>query len=332
MKKEKKMTLEEYQAANRKNRYSPIVKPAMLLFIASLGIIIISMLVLVVARMFEINEYLGYVSIGVAVLVLAFFYIVPLVQIHKMKPFIVNVDRDNIKKAKLHNKRLREEIADHFIDITAKTEGLGWYDKTLVGDLAIARSAKDDAMLKSTLSKLYLGDVKSRANEMIRRTAIRIGVLTAISQNEKIDTLMVATYNYKLVKDIIYLYGFRPTDNKMLKIYASVVSNALLAYGISLSSNSIGYGVTKGIGAVAEGIPWLGNAIAMAIGSATEGVINAIMTAVIGNQTVKYLKEEYRLQDMLDGIEIPEFDEQEMIKDVKAEVVSEVKTVKKAAA
>ena len=327
----KKMTLEEYQQESRRNLYSPLVKPTIILLAATLGVVIVSMLVLVVSKMFERNEYLGYVSIGLAVLILILFYIIPLVQIHRLKPFIINVDRDNIRKAQRYNKQLREKIADHFIDITAKTEGLGWYSKELVGDLAIARNTKDNEMLKNTLTRLYLGDVKRQATEMIKKTAIRVGVLTAISQSEKIDTLVVGTFNYKLVKDIIYLYGFRPTDNKLLKIYASVVSNALLAYGVSISSNSFGVGVSKGITAVAEGLPWLGNAIAVAIGSATEGVINAIMCAVIGNQTVKYLKEEYHLQDMLDGVEVPDLDEDKIVQEVKTEVIAEAKAVKKSA-
>ena len=327
----KKMTLEEYQQQCRNNRYSPLVKPALTILLATIGIIIVTMLILVVAEMFKVNEYLGYASIAVAVLVLVFFYIVPLIKIHKLKPFIINVDRDNIHAAKKHNKLVREQIADHFIDITAKTEGLGWYDKELIGELAIAKASKDNEGLKNTLTKIYVNNVKKQASEMITKTSIRIGVLTALSQSEKIDTLLVAAYNYKLVKDIIYLYGFRPTDNKLLKIYASVVTNAMLAYGVSVTSNSLGYGVSKGLGAVAEGIPWLGNAIAVAIGSTTEGVVNAIMTAVIGNQTVKYLKEEYRLQDILDGVEVPNLDEEEIIDEVKCEVIDEVKAVKKKA-
>ena len=160
---------------------------------------------------------------------------------------------------------------------------------------------------------------------MITKSAVRIGVVTALSQSERLDTLLVATLNLKLIKDILYLYGFRPTDEKLIKIYRTVLVNSLIAYGASAAGQALGKGLGKSVEAVAGGIPFLGNAIATVVGSVAEGVINGFMTVVIGNQTVKYLKEEYHLQDILDGVEIPDVDEQMMMESVKTEIVAETK-------
>ena len=321
----KKMTLEEYQEKAKDYRYSPLVKPILVMLVATIGIGIVSLLVLVVIRLFDVHEYAGYAGIAVAVLLFIFFYLVPIIKIHKLKPFIVNVDKENLKKALKHNKENREKIADHFIDITAKTEGLGWYSKDKVGNLAIARNTKDDTLLKNTLTDLYQTDVKKNASNMITKSAVRIGVVTALSQSERLDTLLVATLNLKLIKDILYLYGFRPTDEKLIKIYRTVLVNSLIAYGASAAGQALGKGLGKSVEAVAGGIPFLGNAIATVVGSVAEGVINGFMTVVIGNQTVKYLKEEYHLQDILDGVEIPDVDEQMMMESVKTEIVAETK-------
>ncbi|MBP5408283.1 MAG: hypothetical protein J6Y42_04025 [Bacilli bacterium] len=76
-------------------------------------------------------------------------------------------------------------------------------------------------------------------------------------------------------------------------------------------------------------IPLLGQAISTVISSASQGIINGAMTVVIGEQTKKYLKDEYHLQDILDDVEIIDNSEEEMIKDVKEEILKSTKDLKK---
>ena len=114
-KEDKKMTLEEYQEKYSKTENAKAIKFGLVLFIAGIGIVIATCLTLVVLRVFEINEYVGYASIAVAVLVFIFLYIVPVIQIHKYKPFITNVSPRNVRHAKSYNKKLRNEISDKMI-------------------------------------------------------------------------------------------------------------------------------------------------------------------------------------------------------------------------
>ena len=77
--------------------------------------------------------------------------------------------------------------------------------------------------------------------------------------------------------------------------------------------------MVKAVGDVAKGIPLLGNAISVLVDSSVQGLGNATLTAVIGRNTVRYLVKEYRLQNVLDGVELEETDEEfdEMCRSVR---------------
>jgi len=179
-------------------------------------------------------------------------------------------------------------------------------------------------MLKETLTTIYSTDVKTASNRMIREHAVKIGITTALSQSDKLDTVFVLLYELDLIKQLVMLYGYRPSDAKLLKIYRTVLTNALIAYGIQSTTANIATGVTKKIGDIAGSIPVLGAAIGTVIDCTSQGVINSSLTVVIGIQTKKYLKEEYHLQDMLDNVEFEdetsEEDEKELINSVRTEV------------
>ena len=88
--------------------------------------------------------------------------------------------------------------------------------------------------------------------------------------------------------------------------------------------------ISKGLSATFEGLPLLGSLISTAIASASQGIINGVMTGIIGVQTKRYLIKEYHLQDILDEIELddPE-DDEEMIKGISKEIKSQTKESKK---
>lgn len=326
-----KMTFEEYQSKYSGSVNAKRAKSLLTIVIAAIGIGIFALLTLLVLRVFEMNEYAGYASIAVAVLLFVLCYIVPLVKIQKTKPFMVYVEENNAAKAKRYNKKLREEIADKMIEITAKTKDLGWYKTESVGKLAIARQTNDDAALKAQLTEMYNGEIKKQAGSLIRSYSIQIGMITAISQSDKIDTLVVGSYELNLIKRLIYLYGYRPSDAKMLKIYSQILTNALIAYGASSVTSNIAIGVVNSIGGAMEKIPVLGQVVSTAIGSTAQGIINASMTVVIGFQTLHYLRKEYHLQDILDGVEVAEEDEDEIMEEARKEVVKGMKNAKKTA-
>jgi len=325
-----KMTLEEYQKKYSKPVNVKTARTFLFIFAAAIGIIVFVALFFVVMKLFDIHQIAGYSGIVIAVIIYIFVYIIPLIKIGKTKAFITNVDSRNAKEAQKFNRELRNNIADKMIDLTANTEGVGWYSNERIGRLAIARQAKNDKDTKDILTEIYDTDVRSASNKMIRDHALKVGITTALSQSEKVDTLFVVAYNLSLIKDIVFLYGYRPSDAKLAKIYQVVIVDALIAYG--LGAGGVANVASKFGGKALEGVPFLGNALGTLVDSVAQGIINSTLTVMIGFQTKKYLKKEYHLQDILDEIEITEemeaSEEKEMVESLKDEIKTKAKEKK----
>ncbi|MBP5216600.1 MAG: YcjF family protein [Bacilli bacterium] len=313
------LTLEEYQKKYVRRENAKGMKVVSRMLAVLIGVILFTCLFFVCVKSYEINEYFGYAMIGVSVLFFIFFYIVPVVRIYKYGYFITNVDGKNARAAQRHNKALRKEIADHIIHLHSEVGVIKWYDDGQVGKLAIAVNTNKDDQIKANLTLLFQGSVKKTAQSIIRKSAFRAGLQSAISQQNVLDVALVSATNLKMIKDIIYLYGFRPSDAKLSKIFGEVMMSALAAYG--LESTNLGSTVVKDLGAGAKSIPILGGILGTIIDSTIQGLVNAAFTAFIGYQTIKYLEKEYHLQDILDGIEL---EDEEDLKETCLEVKNDI--------
>ena len=138
---------------------------------------------------------------------------------------------------------------------------------------------------------------------MIRKSAVYVGVSTLISQSGMMDALLMIIFQLKLVKDIVYLYGYRPSDAQMTKILKNVLRNSLMAYGLSAAADAVG----QLVGASMGKIPFIG----VVVSSGLQGAVNAAFTSLIGQQTINYLIKEYKLQEMLDNVVFIMSDEEE---------------------
>lgn len=321
----KKMTIYEYEQKYAKRQNLRGARLVLKLLAAALGVLIFAMLFFVVKDLWAIHMYAGIAGTVVAVILFICLYIVPLVKIMKTGYFEVNVNAKTARAAQKHNKRVRHEIADKIIEVTSKVEGVGWYDSQVVGALAIAVNSGDEEGIKLSLTELYTGSVKKSAKALISKSSLRCATYSALSQSNKVDSLLVAFLNLQLVKDLVYLYGFRPSDAKLVKIFARVLQNSLIAYG--LGSAKIGNSIVKSMGDAVRSIPLLGSAISVIVDCSVQGLTNGVLSAVIGYQTIKYLNDEYKLQEILDGVEIAE--KEEDFKETCAEIEKELKTGKR---
>lgn len=305
---DKKLTIYEYEQKYSRRQNVRGTKFLLRFLAAIIGLFLFTCLFFLTYHVWEINEYAGYAVGGVCLILYIVFFIVPLCKIMRTDYFHVNVNAFTAKEAKKHNKKLRHEIADKIIDFTASVEGVGWYDSQIVGQLAIASKRGDEAALKQNLSLLYAGSVKRSAHDLIMRNALKSATYSAVSQTSLVDSALVIVVNLQLIKDLVFLYGFRPSDGKLMKIFGRVLKNSLVAYG--LSSMQIGNTVVRSMGDVVKGIPILGSAIASLVDSSVQGLSNGVLTAVIGFQTINYLNKEYKLQDILDNVELTETEEE----------------------
>lgn len=327
-KNEEKMTIYDYEQKYTRRQNVRGAKLFIGLFAAAIGVFLFFCLFSVTMRVFElelpanINIYAGAGTAVVCVLLYIFLFIVPLVKILKLNYFITNVNAKTARAAQKHNRKVRHELADKIIDLTAKVEGVGWYDSETVGKLAIAQKTGDEKALNDCLSNLYSGSIKKNAKDMIFKTSVKTAMYSAISQTNKVDALLVAFLNIQLVKDILFLYGFRPSDTRLVKIFGMVLQNSLIAYG--LGGMKLGNTIVQTMGNAIKGIPLLGAAISTVVDSSVQGLTNGVLTAVIGHQTIKYLSTEYRLQEILDGIEIEQTEEEftETCKELEKELKS----------
>lgn len=324
------MTLEEYERTYSQRENSKLAKSLIKIVVTAVGLLMVAALLFIVLRLFQVHRIAGYISIAFALVVFVCFYILPVIKIKQFKAFEINVTHRNARAAKKHNEKLRYEIADKIIEFSESTDGANWYTPELVGKLAIARHNRNKEDLKKVLTELYDGDIKKTASSIIREHGFKVGVVTAISQSEKIDTLFVSVYELNLIKQLVFLYGFRPSDAKLMRIYTAVLRNALIAYGLESVVNNLTTGVVQKIGGVMNSIPLLGTAVATVIGSASQGVINGGLTVIIGHQTLKYLQSEYHIQEVLDDVNLDDdINEKEMMLEVKDDILKEAKHHKK---
>jgi len=322
-----KMTIYEYEQKYSKRQNSRGARILLKAVAAAIGVLIfvcLALLCLKIVELFDDQSVRIGVGVGAGVVSLIIYillFIVPLVKILKSDYFITNVNARTARDAQKHNKKVRRDIAKKIIEFTASVDGAGWYDGAMVGALAIAVNTGDEEGVKAALTELYTGSVKKTAKSLITKSALKSGMYSAISQTSRVDALLVAFLNLQLIKDITFLYGFRPSDAKLVKIFARVLQNSLIAYG--LGSVKIGNSIAKTMGDAVKGIPFLGSAISAIVDSSVQGLTNGVLTAVIGYQTIKYLTEEYKLQDILDGIEVAETEQE--FQETCAEIEKELK-------
>lgn len=82
-----------------------------------------------------------------------------------------------------------------------------------------------------TLEKIF--DTRlERMDEIIHRHAKQVFISTALSQNGRLDALLVLTINFRMLKELISSYGYRPTYATLVKTYTKVMAAALIADGI----------------------------------------------------------------------------------------------------
>lgn len=318
---EGKMTIYEYEEKFVKRQNTRGATFLLRLIVALIGVFFVWCFFTISKSVWEMNEYAGYAAIGVSVILFIAFYIVPIVKIFKSDYFVTNVNYKTAGAAKRRNRRVRYEIAEKIVDLCNSVAGVGWYDSATVEKLEAGVKFHDDAVIKEQLTALYSGSVKKSAREVIFKCSMKSAMYSALSQDSKIDTMLVAVINLQMIKDIVFLYGFRPSDTKLVKIFGAVVRNSLIAYG--LGGVKIGNGIARTVGDAAKGLPFLGSVISVLVDSSVQGLANGTLSAVIGYQTIKYLNHEYKLQNILDGIEVAETEEE--LNETCAEIEAELR-------
>lgn len=168
-------------------------------------------------------------------------------------------------------------------------------------------------------------------NSRIKEWAKTVFVITAVSQNGKIDSLAVIGINLRLITDIVKASGFRPTKPQMIKLYIKVLTTSLITYITStVLTDAMDFDPTDAVDDISDitdndvevdGLDF-GNSLVtklrklplagVLLESAIEGTVNALMTLRIGYVTKAYLMQG---PDALSGIKAKRRIKRQAIKD-----------------
>ncbi|BDQ34798.1 YcjF family protein [Pseudodesulfovibrio portus] len=110
-------------------------------------------------------------------------------------------------------------------------EELAGFRQQLVKRLTRNKILKDNGVAVRDESGLDMGlmVLRDRADEEIRSTAKRVFIGTAVSQNGRLDALVVLYLITRLVWRISKLYDQRPHHRELINLYANIAATAFLA-------------------------------------------------------------------------------------------------------
>jgi len=154
---------------------------------------------------------------------------------------------------------------------------------SLVGRSVIA--SKDDV-------ERALQVLDGNADEVIKKTASRIFITTAISQNGKLDGLIVLSAQSKLVFEIARIYYQRPTIRNLLNLYANVALMVFFASELEDVdlSEYIQPILTGLLGSAAGTLPGFQVASIFLVSSVLSGSSNAFLTLRVGAISKRYCR------------------------------------------
>ena len=289
--KELKNTIYDYEESSirqeDRNSFGYVIK----LIIVVFGLFIISLLLNISDRIRNFNQIAGIVSLVIFAILFLYFYVRPILNIYGMLYFESRVTNRNSRLANAHNIKTRKKIAEHIISFNQNVKDADWYDDELVKELRVAVSNNENQKIFDILTTLMNGSIKKASNKIIVSSAVQSGVYSAIVPSQQLDALLVAGVNFKMIRDILFLYGFRPTNARLMKIFFNSIIGSLAAYGIE--GSGIGSFLAK-LGSRA--IPIINESSSFLVDAGVQAFTNGTLTMWIGYKAIDYLKKEYKLQ------------------------------------
>lgn len=218
---------------------------------------------------------------------------------------------------KLHQQKLREDLERYATDKEELVQILSDELKLRIegGELREASGSRAEDMHSVRIIGI---------NRRIIEWAKSVFMITAISQNGRLDTVSVLYMNYKMIEDVIIASGFRPTRQQLFRQYVNILVTSLMTFvasevfkdmgsvapfesladpssdaasdidlsdaavdGADVDPDDIGDTVSGGTGflSILSGVKIPG----VVIGSICDGIVNSLMTLRIGYVTRNYL-------------------------------------------
>lgn len=318
------------------------------LYLLGLGVFAI-----IVQTIYQMNEIAGIVVAIALLIAYTTCFIVIIVKIFSKHSFDLEFQkRKDGHYSEKNNNKVRWEIARNIVDqsvvlnyldkmddkkvLTSKeVEKIASFRKmqNLVNKYPgnkIPSSHKEDSINLAeslAISMRKDGVIYQKAKSLILKRSLSTGCLTALSQNTMVDASVVVVKNMQLIKDLIWLYGFRPTNAEMTKILEKVVKSVCLSIGLNTMQNG-----TNMAGKIfnKDSNNFLVQVLGQALNMGAQFIGNGAMTYMVGKYTINALLRQYRVQDIY---RLKSLDDYEMemnsstIKDLNDDIKEEVKAI-----
>lgn len=280
-----------FKQSNEKKYFALLIVVAVIIVILLVGA-----LSDILTLCFNINRWFGYAMVALTAVLIALFVVRPIVKVAGARFFITDVTSEKCDMARRRNYRALKDIARALVDYNTSPRyaKFRYMSAENTDKLQAALDEGDKSSLKTTLKQIYSTDVASCANSLIWKSAGRAFLTTSISQNDKIDAISVLLVNLSLVKQIVGIYGYRPSFAKLFRVYVAVLRNSLIAYGMQNVNWFNVFG--KFFTGIARKIPFIDTIV----DSAVQGTVSAFMTVLVGYKTKRYLCSDYKKQEKLD--------------------------------
>jgi hypothetical protein len=259
-------------------------------FIGVLVILLLGNVITVGEKLGEIchtvyAEYAFYVLVSILVLA---FVIVPIIKVHAAPEFPALGMGDETSDLKKLNSFGRKLVSN--CGYIEDAEQRAKHQEALRAELKAC--AEDMEGLKALIDRevaLRFDGSKEMGiqgvNAKMKEWAKSVFMITAVSQNNLVDTTVVLVMNYRQIEDLVLATGFRPTRAQMFRIYANILTTTLISYCTSEVLSDLA-GETTLAGAMANlKIPGVISE------SAIQGAVNALLTLRIGYVTKTFLME-----------------------------------------
>ena len=140
--------------------------------------------------------------------------------------------------------------------------------------------AQAETPLQGVYKVLEMRD--KEATDVVRKAALNVFIVTAISQNGSFDIITAMGMNLQMINRLVAMRHRRPSRTQLLELYVIIIASTLI---ISLTDNILDE-IDAGelLGSAAGGLA------KTLVASSVNGAMNAYLTLRVGKMTMKYLE------------------------------------------
>lgn len=339
------MAFIEYQENVKKSKEAKRDRLILIALTTAVYLLGLGIFATIVETIYQMNAIAGIVTGCVLVVVYTICFVVLLVSIYSKHSFDLQFrKRKNGHFPERNNNKVRFEMARNireqsfvldYLDKKSSKEYLDKKEAKSVRDfhtvIELAEKypkscpsykSQDSKELAESLASVLSKDgiIYRKAKNIILKKSVSTGLMTSLSSNAVVDMSIVAIKNMQMIKDLIWLYGFRPTDYEMNRIMFKVIRNLCISIGLNTLQGTTGF-IASALKKSSDN--FLVQLLSQAFTSGAQFIGNGTMTYLVGKYTIQVLLSQYHMQDLFHKQVLKDL-ELEMTSDTIQEIDSEI--------